>query len=323
MHYVGTMKTFLLILLAFSATLITSCASNRIANPNAKQTPGTLPINGVLLVDKTEVSNFNWLEYLHWQKRVFGNTSEEYLSALPDSNVLSSAKCKLAYPEDHFEMVQYRNLPVVGITQDQAHAYSQWRSDRVFEYLLIKEKKIEHNANQTAQNYFSISNYFSGIYYDHQDTNGVVSGAPITPNFDQKYPEYSLPSADQRLMILDYVDSTDFVFHSKRRKAYEKWRKSNLPFHMAISTCAKTVGTVMNDEPLRSTQTDLDSKGKFNLLYDTRGNVAEWGDAPNVTYGGGWPHNVEYILSKDTVKVTESNAWTGFRNVCAWKKWGE
>jgi hypothetical protein len=65
----------------------------------------------------------------------------------------------------------------------------------------------------------------------------------------------------------------------------------------------------------------LDTRNRFNLIHESRGNIAEWGAETNITYGGGWSHNVSYIMSKDTVSVTSPNAWTGFRNVCEWKKW--
>lgn len=305
----------------FLSVLLISCASKRNINNYDKFAFGGVAVSKNFYCDQTEVTNFHWLEYLYWLENVYGENSQQYLSALPDSNTLESHQCKLGYPEEHFRRYEYRDYPIVGITQQQAIDYSQWRSDRVFENYLITNEIIRFNSYQTKYNHFSIENYFSGRYSDQQDSNGVVTSDPIVPNLELRYPVYALPSAEERIQILDYVDSTDYTFHQKRPKKYEVWREEYLPFQLAISTCPKTPGTQRNDQPLRSTVVVPDPKNKFNLIYDIRGNVAEWGDDPYLTYGGGWPHNIEYVLSKDTISSYSPNAWTGFRNVWSWKKW--
>lgn len=321
LYYECIMKKYFFLFLVISGLILYSCASQKMVNPHLKNTPGVVAINETLMCDQTEATNFNWLEYLNWTQRTFGADSEEYFATLPDSSKLKKNKCPAEYSMDHFRSWEYIDLPVMRISQEQAQLFSQWRSDRVFEYLLIKEGEIESNPNQNAENYFSITNYFNGFYYSVQDTNGQILGTATQPDLERMYPQYRLPNAEDRILLLDYVDSTDHIFHQKKERHYSKWRESNLPFQLAISTCDKVAGTTRENKPLRSVSTGLDSRNKFNLIHNTRGNVAEWGAEPNITYGGGWPHNVEYILSKDTVSVTAPNAWTGFRNVCEWKKW--
>jgi len=305
----------------FLLIFLISCASKRNSNNYDKYAFNGVAVQENFYCDQTEVTNFHWLEYLYWLKKVYGDNSKEYRSALPDSNTQNSHKCKLDYPTEHFRLYEYRDHPIIGITQAQAFKFSQWRSDRVFEYYLISNDIVQLNPNQTIDNHFTIENYFNGTYSDQQDTNGFVTGTPITPNFDLQYPVYSLPTAEDRLLILDYVDSTDYIYHQKKSKEYQIWREEYLPFQLAISTCPKTAGSQIDNQPLRSTSIGPDPKNKFKLIHDIRGNVAEWGDAPFMTYGGGWPHNVEYVLTNDTISSFTPNAWTGFRNVWSWEKW--
>ncbi|MDB2656640.1 SUMF1/EgtB/PvdO family nonheme iron enzyme [Crocinitomicaceae bacterium] len=314
------MKKRSLFLLLFLGAVASSCASHRIIHPHAKNTPGTLPINEVLLVDKTEATNFNWVEYMFWTKRVYGSHSQEYLSTLPDTLVWSELNCDTVLQDYYLRHPSYRHHPVAGITQTQAKAYSQWRSDRVFEYHLIKEGIIHFNGQQSSENYFTIANYFEGKYKDLIPDGDSSYLVPVDPDLSLKYPEYRLPNAEDRLMILDYVDSTDFQFHQKNEKKYNQWREDNLPFHLAHTPCGEDSTSIF---VTREADTYKDPNGKFALLHNTRGNVAEWGDEENVTYGGGWPHNVEYVLSKDSISIERANSWTGFRNVCEWKKWEE
>ncbi|MBL4594032.1 MAG: SUMF1/EgtB/PvdO family nonheme iron enzyme [Flavobacteriales bacterium] len=104
--------------------------------------PGTVKINHKLYFDKTEVTNFNWKEYVLWQVRTHGKGSDEHKATLPDTLVW---KNKLAYNEPYvqhyFNHPAYNNYPVVGITYEQAVAFCKWRTDRVKELFEIQKKK--------------------------------------------------------------------------------------------------------------------------------------------------------------------------------------
>lgn len=50
------------------------------------------PPNGVAFADnfycdKTEIDNRAWREYMYWTVKVFGDTSDEYAAAIPDTTV--------------------------------------------------------------------------------------------------------------------------------------------------------------------------------------------------------------------------------------------
>lgn len=96
-------------------------------------------------MDKYEVTNLAWREYIGWNVIVFGNTKPELVDALlPDTTVWRD---EMAYNEPfeeyYFRHPAYSFYPVVGVTWEQAMAYCQWRTDRVNEQILIDNKFIE------------------------------------------------------------------------------------------------------------------------------------------------------------------------------------
>jgi len=88
-------------------------------------------------MDETEVSNADWLEYLHWISQNFPDDKELYYNALPDTLVWRQP---LSYNEPYVDLYlrhpAYQDYPVVGVTWEQATAYSVWRTDRVNEHIL-------------------------------------------------------------------------------------------------------------------------------------------------------------------------------------------
>lgn len=116
--------------------------------------PGTIKVEGTnLFVDRNEVTNTDWAEYLIALKKDI--LTNEYQEALPDSG--SWFKVYTGKQDDLFG--KFANYPVVGITADQVKAYCSWRSKQV--NLLNSEFKVYYRL-PTAEEWqiiTSMSNY--------------------------------------------------------------------------------------------------------------------------------------------------------------------
>jgi len=115
-------------------------------------------------IDQYEVTNFNWLEYLYWVKRTYNEYPMIYKNALPDTNCWRSP---LSYNEPYVEYYlrhpAYANYPVVGISWNQVNDFCKWRTDRVNEYILIREGVLTSNLDQQGEP-FTTDVYLSGQY---------------------------------------------------------------------------------------------------------------------------------------------------------------
>ena len=117
-------------------------------------------------MDQTEVSNLDYLEYIHWLTRVYGSDYPQVIAnALPDTTVWRTS---LSYNEPmveiYFRHPAYRDYPVVGVSWNQANDYALWRSDRVNEKLLVDAGMLSYNNDQNKDYHFSTEAYLAGKY---------------------------------------------------------------------------------------------------------------------------------------------------------------
>lgn len=132
-------------------------------------------------MDETEITNLHWLEYLYWLNRVYGGDYPEVArKALPDTLVWRD---KLAYNEPYVDYYlrhpAYRDYPVVGVNWLQASDFCVWRTDRVNEYILVREGLFDNNTNQINEDNFNTEAYIYGQY----ESGKRVEGLPdLNPN---------------------------------------------------------------------------------------------------------------------------------------------
>jgi len=156
-------------------------------------------------MDVTEISNLDYCEYLYWIRRVFGiDYPEVYKQTLPDTLVWRD---ELAYNEPYVKYYlrhpAYRHYPVVGVSWVQANRYCQWRTDRVNEYILIREGILQVDPNQQNEENFNTEAYLTGQYeglvkndlYD-LDPNGAGT-RKVRMEDGILLPEYRLPTEQE------------------------------------------------------------------------------------------------------------------------------
>jgi len=289
--------------------LLFSC-SPKVTGPMFNETPP----NGILVkenfyCDQTEATNFNWLEYMYWTERIYGKNSLEHMAVHPDTNVWLVDTNFRSYPGYYLRHPAYRDYPVVGVTREQALDYSVWRSDRVFEFLLIREGVIQRDTAQTRESHFTIKNYFDGKY------NGY---SPET--YIEFYPEFRLPTDEERFTIIHYADSvkTAYLDNCKGKKCkecreYDYFSLLNIELDGGDAMIPVESGCIPN---------------KYQYIYHLFGNAAEWVNK-GILGGGSWEDELSdlekmYEYPKKTptdyfIFTDQPSRTSGFRNVFEWK----
>jgi formylglycine-generating enzyme required for sulfatase activity len=120
-------------------------------------------------IDQFEVTNFNWLEYLYWIGRTYEEYPMIYQNALPDTLCWRSP---MAYNEPYVEYYlrhpTYANYPVVGVSWSQANDFCKWRTDRVNEFILIREGVLTMNPDQSGDP-FTTDSYLANQYHPQEE----------------------------------------------------------------------------------------------------------------------------------------------------------
>src|SRR5690606_1124350 len=107
-------------------------------SPYRKNPAGTATVPGLTntFLDKTEITNIAWKEYLYDIRENEGEDSEEYKNSLPDLAVW-----EMAYGANFNTSTSYDDYPLVGVSYQQALEYCKWRSEGVSEK---EQRKIEY-----------------------------------------------------------------------------------------------------------------------------------------------------------------------------------
>jgi gliding motility-associated lipoprotein GldJ len=164
-------------------------------------------------MDKTEVANVHYREYLYWLNKTFDPTADPNNQkiidgALPDTLCWRS---ELSYNEPlveyYFRHPGFNNYPVVGVTWRQASDYCLWRTDRVNEGILIQKGYIAKQSLQGEQqeNNFTTKSYLLGLYQAQPGKTATSKKNPLktpqgTPRTTVSFedglllPDYRLPS---------------------------------------------------------------------------------------------------------------------------------
>lgn len=250
-------------------------------------------------MDETEVANIHYREYLYWTGNVFGTDNPEILrKALPDTLAWRS---ELAYNEpyvtQYFRFPAYDNYPVVGVTWEQARDYSQWRSDRVNEMLLIQNGYLEFSSDQQGANNFNTGAYMSGQYQGAQgkktikDNNPNSEGTrPVNMSDGVVLPEYRLPTeaeweyAALALKGTQPIEGEEVVAN---RRIYPwdgatvRYQKHNKNQGMMMANFKRGRGDYMGLAGALNDKAEITSDVHANMpndfgLFNMAGNVSEW-----------------------------------------------
>ncbi|RMB57101.1 gliding motility lipoprotein GldJ [Dokdonia sinensis] len=164
-------------------------------------------------IDETEVTNFMYTEYLDWLKEVFPPDDENYRAiykgALPDTLVWRN---RLGFnetmTENYLRHPAYAYYPVVGVSWVQAVEFSNWRSNRVNEFILEREGFTARGARYDvdASSTFDTETYINAPTLAYGGSDSLARGGK---------------SSDQRMKR---NDSTDIFVQRKDGILLPKYR---------------------------------------------------------------------------------------------------
>ncbi len=150
-------------------------------------------------MDETEVSNQDYLEYLHWLSRVYPGDKEKMAAAKPDTlKWRSELAFNEPYVRNYLRHPAYADYPVVGVSWEQANEYCQWRTDRVNEQILIEKGIITYDNAQGGQNVFTTDTYLAGLYQGTAGEDPLLAADGTTKRLKWEdgilLPNYRLPT---------------------------------------------------------------------------------------------------------------------------------
>lgn len=294
-----------IVFLFFLFFIFSGCANyqfNRMKKfTQKKEILNMVRINDTLYVDKSEMSNIGWQEFMAWNK----NIDEPLPMIHPDTAFwYRFDTCLTGLSKIYHVDPDFFYYPVVNIDQRQANLYSKWRTERVFEGFLhhFKFRKISLKKG-------NLYNFKMEDFYE----NDLV--ATKFPKDKLLYPHFRLPTEEEWLLIAHYADSIESKIY--KHSLHESCKDYYPCFWSNIIPCENDT---LKWKPTRNVNEccgPYDSK----IIYNIRGNVSEWTMETNTAMGGSWKDKRHSILKYPKSKETSANSWTGFRNVMVWRKW--
>ena len=146
-------------------------------------------------MDETEVSNQDWLDYLHWINITFPTDNELYYNALPDTLVWRKPlSYNEPYVDNYLRHPAFQDYPVVGVTWEQAQEYCSWRTDRTNENILrergnlVSWKDQAGGKNGTTAAAKPGEPYNNDMYLNGQYKGAGIDGKKMMPDLNPNAP---------------------------------------------------------------------------------------------------------------------------------------
>ncbi len=208
-----------IMIVSFLAILLGSCGSSNtyrlVKGSKAEAPDANLKINDSIYIDYLEISFLAYGEYQYYLDRIYGIDSRESQKAALDSTVISQLSEFAQYNKaENGTELDVENLPVVGITYEQAMAYAEWRTSAVLENSLIEADLLYPYKEQDAKSHFSPEGYFSGEFTGYRprvSMDFLVFRLPTTEEWEAIYSAASDTSQTLRTIAPTYEDRSQKV----------------------------------------------------------------------------------------------------------------
>lgn len=242
--------------------------------------PGTVKVNDTLFIDKYEISNVAWREYLFFQEQYDSLNVEK---ALPDTLVWSdTAFYELALSEYYFRHPSFNSYPLVGVSYDQALAFCRWRTFACNFKDYCRHNEIT-NWKEHLKDTFPIKYYFRLPAKNEWES---IAAGSLNP---EKHP---------------------YGYDSVKRKWKGKYVK--------IFNCHYPEDTVIQFSHFGGRQYTANTISYYpnsSKAYCMIGNVAEMVAEKGIAKGGSFAHRLEDCAIRNDQFYNQPACWLGFRCV--------
>lgn len=264
--------------------LLLGFSDNKNIKKKEKVPPGTVRLNDNLFIDKNEVANIHWREFMYWLESKKDSIGFE--NSKIDSMVWINVEGHGDYSSYYFRHPMFNYRPVVGVDYEQAVAFCNWRSDRVNELYSLKP---EMNPFPNKKYRYRLPTKFEWeLAASGKLSVDTFPFGAISTMVKRKSYEIQLP-----------------FFIRKKENQYYSFRCN----YSDLITNPKN----MKDDLIAIN--DSYSPNSYNL-YHMIGNVSEMVSSKGIAKGG------NFLLPLDSCKIkmeqhyTKPEVWLGFRCVC-------
>lgn len=271
--------------------------------------PNCKKINDSLFIDKTEIRNIDWFEFLTHLKK--DSSASFHLAAIPDTTVWKNYDKTNLKAGNYLKAISHRYYPVVGISYLQAQNYCKWRSDYINKYYSIQTKKfLRFRLPKESEWEFAASGGLSV-----QDFQFGYESYQQKPNLDNNPKKYFQLVADTSKLSFD---SFSRVFSHLMTSKSETIFNVLHPIYGNLLYGSKEPLSTVNKSNNTNRLADFNKSMRPNRfgLTDTIGNVAEMVEEEGIAKGGSWAHTLEQSKILNRQYYTKPEAWLGFRCVC-------
>jgi Uncharacterized conserved protein len=277
--------------------------------------PNCVHLYGSIFIDRTEISNINWLEYLYFTK--LDSSDAAYKKILPDTAVWNDYDTTGSKTKNYLRYPGLRHYPVVGISYEQAVDYCRWRT-AVVNKSMAAESKVKFIFRLPKKEEWE---YAAG---------GGISPDKFPFGYSNPYTKTKYNLNKDYRYYFKFIQDTILIDRKTFKAAFENYRNQG----------QEIIFNVLKDFPYRlrygalqplsvinkSNRKSLDPKHRYDfnpLMYtnglgvsDMIGNVAEMISEKGFAKGGSWAHDLSASEIQKTQRYTKPEAWLGFRCVC-------
>lgn len=151
---------------------------------NGREPQGTAALNGKIYMDKSEVTNGSWLEYIQSRKSEDDFDSSQVKLLYPKMEMWEES-----YPTNFEKLGYYANYPVVAVSFPQVLDYCKWRSEQISKKrktkIIYELPNFEHYFLASNQNSDSPAADLYSTKFDHRrNFIGVCDNAAEMTNIE-------------------------------------------------------------------------------------------------------------------------------------------